>query len=88
MADSAAGEVMSTVGTQPAIGDQHHRPPTPPRRVCLALNSSCIAALPRNGEVPHEAGIETSGRARTIEAAKAAFQMNYTRWLVWSKLED
>jgi len=35
----------------------------------------------------HEAGIETSGRARTIEAAKAAFELNYTRWLVWSKLE-
>jgi hypothetical protein len=35
----------------------------------------------------HQAGIKTSGRAATIEAAKEAFQANYRRWLVWAKLE-
>jgi hypothetical protein len=35
----------------------------------------------------HRAGIKTSGRAPTIEAAKADFQANYRRWLVWAKLE-
>ena len=35
----------------------------------------------------HQAGIDTSGRAATMEAAKAAFQANYRRWLLWAKLE-
>jgi hypothetical protein len=33
------------------------------------------------------AGIETSGRAATIEEAKEQFQANYQRWLVWANLE-
>jgi hypothetical protein len=35
----------------------------------------------------HQAGIKTSGRAATLEAAKEAFRANYRRWLVWAKLE-
>ena len=35
----------------------------------------------------HQAGIKTSGRAATLEDAKAQFQGNYRRWLVWAKLE-
>ena len=35
----------------------------------------------------HQAGIKTNGRAATFEEAKAAFQTNYRRWLVWANLE-
>jgi hypothetical protein len=35
----------------------------------------------------HQAGIRTNGRAATLEEAKAQFQTNYRRWLVWAKLE-
>jgi hypothetical protein len=35
----------------------------------------------------HQAGIRTNGRAATLEEAKAQFQTNYRKWLVWSGLE-
>ena len=35
----------------------------------------------------HQAGIRTNGRAATIEEAKAQFQTNYRKWLVWARLE-
>jgi hypothetical protein len=31
--------------------------------------------------------IRTNGRAATLEEAKAQFQANYRKWLVWAKLE-
>jgi hypothetical protein len=36
----------------------------------------------------HQAGIKTSGHAATLEQAKADFQANYKRWLVWARLEE
>jgi len=36
----------------------------------------------------HQARIKTNGRAATFEEAKASFQTNYRRWLVWAKLEE
>ena len=30
----------------------------------------------------------TSGRVPTLEEAKAQFQANFKKWLVWSKLEE
>jgi hypothetical protein len=35
----------------------------------------------------HQAGIRTNGRTATFEEAKAQFQTNYRKWLVWAKLE-
>ena len=35
----------------------------------------------------HQAGIRTNGRAATIEEAKAQFEINYRKWLVWARLE-
>jgi hypothetical protein len=35
----------------------------------------------------HQAGIRTNGRAPTLEEAKAQFQANYRKWLVWARLE-
>ncbi len=34
------------------------------------------------------AGISTSGRAPTLGEAKAQFQTNFRKWLVWAKLEE
>jgi len=36
----------------------------------------------------HLAGTKPSGRAATIEDAKAEFHASYKRWLVWAKLEE
>jgi hypothetical protein len=35
----------------------------------------------------HQAGIRTNGRVATLEEAKAQFQANYRKWLVWAGLE-
>jgi hypothetical protein len=35
----------------------------------------------------HQAGIKTSGRAATLQEAKAQFETNYRKWPVWAKLE-
>ena len=33
-------------------------------------------------------GIPNSGRAPTLKEAKAQFQANFRKWLVWAKLEE
>jgi len=43
----------------------------------------CIAIIGARHAV-----IRTDGRAATFEAAKAQFNNNYRKWLVWAKLED
>ncbi len=35
----------------------------------------------------HQAGIRTNGRAATLGGAKAQFETNYRKWLVWARLE-